>query len=258
MNIHFVASSSKANCTLVENRGELLVIDAGLTKKAFLRGLAEVFPDVKDHMVSAVRAIVISHHHADHAGHAGEISGALHVPVYASSDCLQAGADKLMRQAEGVRVFTSGEKFVVGAFRLLPVDTYHTPGAVGFRVESFDGAAAIFTDLPGITPAIAEAMKGCGVLALETDYDPGMLETSSYVDDLKYRIRLTHMANDTLAAYFANDFDDKGVHDVALLHLSRQCNLGFIAEGKIRRALARPQIRVRALCDENLPLSIEV
>lgn len=257
MDVHFLASGSKANCTLVEGRGELLVIDAGLPKRAFLNDMRQVFPDVADHMVSAIRGIVVSHHHSDHAKYAGELSGALHVPLYASSACIEQAADKLLRKAEPVNTFQSGERFVVGPFRILPVETYHVPGAVGFRVETFDGCAAVFTDLPEITTDIAAAMQGCGIIAVETDYSEPMLATSSYVDELKDRIRLAHMSNERLAKFFSNSFDSSAVTDILLLHLSKENNLPFVAEGKIQ-AVVGPEVRVVALSDDNLPMTVPV
>ena len=260
MKIHFLASGSRGNCTILESRGDLLVVDAGIPKAAFLEGLSALFPDVRDHMASAVRGIAISHQHADHAGRVAEIAGAIHVPTFCSSECLEAAAERITKRkareepAETV-VFSPGERFVVGAFRVLPVETYHVRGAVGFRVESFDGAAAIFTDLPGITPDIEQAMKGCGVIGVEADFDDVLLDRCSYIDDLKQRIRLSHMSNDVLAKFFGNGFDPAGVHDIALLHGSRETNIPFIAESKVRRAL-RTEINVTALSDSNLPLTI--
>ena len=258
MNLHFLASGSKANCTVVEAAGNLIVVDAGLRPKDFLSALSATFPNVKDHMVSAIRAIVVSHHHSDHAGFAGELSGALHVPVYATSECLEAGADRLMRKADGDPVvFVPGEKFVVGAFRILPVETYHVRGAVGFRIETFEGFAAIFTDLPEITKEIGKAMEGCPVVCVEADYSQGMLAASSYVDDLKDRIRMTHMSNENLSAFFGNGFNYKSLRQLALIHLSRDSNLPFIAEAKLRTVVPA-SVEVTALHDGNLPLSIQV
>jgi glyoxylase-like metal-dependent hydrolase (beta-lactamase superfamily II) len=257
MKIHFLASSSRANCTLIEARGELLVVDAGLPVKAFLGHLRTLFPNVKDHCLSALKGIVISHHHADHAGRSGELSGALHVPLFASSETVEAAAQKVISKAENVQVFTPGERFVVGAFRILPVETYHVPGAVGFRIETFEGSTAIFTDLPEITEPIGKALEGCGVVAIEADYIEAMLATSDYVDDLKQRIRMTHMATETLARFLRNGFDATGLHDLVLLHLSTQCNIAFLSEAKIRAAVP-PSVKVCAVSEGNLPLTVNL
>ena len=90
MNIHFIASGSRGNLTIVESRGDLLVVDAGIPKSQFLAGLRETFPDVAGHMASAVRGVILSHEHGDHAGRVGEIAGALHVPVYCTREVLNA------------------------------------------------------------------------------------------------------------------------------------------------------------------------
>jgi phosphoribosyl 1,2-cyclic phosphodiesterase len=213
-------------------------------------------------MASAVRGVILSHEHGDHAGRVGEIAGALHVPVYCTSECLEAAAERIMKRKKGeeaaeVVTFTPGERFVLGAFRILPVETYHVRGAVGFRIESFDGQVAIFTDLPEISADIERAMAGCGVISIEADYDEKMLERGTYVEELKQRIRLSHMSNGTLAKFFGNGFDASGVHDIVLTHLSMASNLPFIAEAKIKSAL-RGDVRVTALSEANLPLSLEV
>lgn len=239
MKISFLASSSKANCTLLEADGEAIVVDAGLPVRTFLRRLRELSVPV-----DSVKAILVSHHHADHAGKAGELSAALHIPIFCSSETLEAAAAKFVAKAEAVEVFTPGDEFHLGKFKVLPVDTYHTPGAVGFRIASGGRYASIFTDVPELTGPVADALTWSHLIFVESDFSESMLDACGYVDELKRRIRLSHCSNEKLAAFFRNGFTSAALRTIVLGHLSLTANLPFLAESSARAALGRPEVKV--------------
>ena len=68
---------------------------------------------------------------------------------------------------------------------------------------------------------------------------------------------MTHMSNETLAKFFGNGFDYKALRRLALIHLSRDSNLPFIAESKLRAAVPA-SVEVTALHDGNVPLTMPV
>jgi len=252
MKISFLASSSKANCTILESDGEVIVVDAGLPVRAFLGRLRSLSIPV-----DLVKAICVTHHHADHAGKAGDLSAALHIPIYCSSETLEAAAEKFVAKAEAIEVFSPGEAVFIGPFAVLPVATYHTPGAVGFRIISGGRHASIFTDVPELAGPVAEALEKSHLIAIESDFSEGMLNASSYVDELKQRIRLTHLSNERLASFLQNGFTGAELHTLCLLHLSVNANLGFLAESSARAALKRPDVKVYVAGPEILgPLDV--
>ena len=61
MRIVSLCSSSKANCTYIENDGEGILVDVGCSFKALRDGLAMI-----DRSIDNIKAIFITHEHSDH------------------------------------------------------------------------------------------------------------------------------------------------------------------------------------------------
>jgi glyoxylase-like metal-dependent hydrolase (beta-lactamase superfamily II) len=253
MQITFLASSSEMNCSLVEREGEAILIDAGIPLRdrrgrhpmpGLLTRLGElgVKPD-------KIKAVFVSHFHGDHAGHAGEISGGLHIPVYATSETIERGAENIVAKAETVETMPEEGFVEAGGFGVRTVPTYHTPGAVGFEISEVRGCyLTLFTDVPDITPDISTALSRSRFIALECNHSLEMLLHSDYADGLKERVRLTHSSNEAVAAYFRNRFHGAdGLHSVALIHLSVRAQIPFLAEAMVTAALGRPEVKVFAV-----------
>jgi phosphoribosyl 1,2-cyclic phosphodiesterase len=195
-----------------------------------------------------IKGIFVSHFHADHAKYAGETSGRLHVPVFATSETIERGAEAIVARAETVETIYTGAALPFGAFRVLTVWTYHTPGAVGFAIEAGGKAVSIFSDVPDVTQRMDEAFAKSEFIAVECNHALELLRTCDYADSLKERIRLTHLSTEALAGYFRNRFNGGGVTKrIALIHLSARAQMSFLAEAAIRAAVARPEIEVFAV-----------
>ena len=231
MRFYSLASSSKANCYVLEHDGKGLLIDAGLGKRKMLRMMdAAGISEVK------YQAILLSHHHADHAGHAWKISAALHFPVYCSEGTFEQAPASLEKKAE---TFAAGEDLDIPPFHINSVVTYHTPGAVGFRVTAGGRHAAVFTDVAALPGPVVAVLETSHFIGIEADYDEAMLEACSYDPELKWRIRLAHTSNEQLVEMFSNGFRSETLHTAVLLHTSKVANLPFIAQDKVGKALRK-------------------
>jgi phosphoribosyl 1,2-cyclic phosphodiesterase len=230
---------------VVQSGEDLLIVDAGLPAKKVFRHFAALGLDA-----SKVRGILVSHHHADHAGRAGELSKALHVPVYATSECIENGAASIVAKAEDVRVIRPNGGYEIGSMVVFAEPTYHTPGAVGFLIEHTYGiglrhSACIFVDVPEVTEGMGKVMQGCELIACESDYLEGMLAANENYDaELKSRIRMTHLSNERLCAFFANGFQSSTLKTVVLLHGSEENSIPWLAQRKVEAALRNPAVQV--------------
>lgn len=242
MRIAFLASSSKANCTVIEHESQAVLIDAGLGKRELLKRLRAVGLGAQQ-----IIAIFVSHDHSDHAGKAGEVSAALHVPVYCSAETYEHAPSSMLEKSEDILTFQSGDAVSVGPFFVVPTLTYHNPGAVGFRVEAGGRQAAVFTDCAELAGGVSQELERAHLVAVETDYSEALLEACPHYDpELKRRIRMTHTSNEKLAAFFSNGFHGEALKRVVLLHLSLNTNCSVIAEQAVRTALCRPDVEVVA------------
>jgi len=211
-----LASSSKANCYIVEHEGAALMIDAGLRKRDML---AKWFK--KTHPTAEP----------------GEISAALHIPVYCTNDTLEAAPASLLGKADQVVTLTVGIDTYIDKFAVHPVTTYHTPGSVGFWIAAGGRTVSVFTDVAGLSGGVAQALERSHLAAIEANYSTAMLDACEYDPGLKRRIRLAHTSNENLAALFSNGFKGEALHTVVLLHTSRKANCGFVALATIEEAL---------------------
>ena len=76
LEVHLLASGSDGNCTVIESDGEAIMIDAGISCRRIM-SLMEVAGIDKE----SVKAILITHEHADHISGAGATARKLDVPI---------------------------------------------------------------------------------------------------------------------------------------------------------------------------------
>jgi phosphoribosyl 1,2-cyclic phosphodiesterase len=158
---------------------------------------------------------------------------------------------------DDLREFESGD-FV--HFRDLQVHafplTHDAAAPVGFTIETAEGKIGIATDLGVATRLVADRLKGCRVLILESNHDEEMLRDGPYPWPLKQRIRSHHgHLSNREAAALLKDLLWEGLEAVFLAHLSETNNDPGLAEECAREVIdgqnaCRPQLIVGS---QNIP-----
>ena len=124
-----------------------------------------------------------------------------------------------------------GREEDVGAFGVRAFPTSHDVPCVGYRIHTPDGKTmSIATDLGTLTPPVHEALTGCDLVALESNYDLHMLRSGPYPYYLRARIESTrgHLSNDECAAKLL-ELIQEGCKKFALCHLSQENNTPSLA-----------------------------
>ena len=122
------------------------------------------------------------------------------------------------------------------------VQTFHTShdvaDPVGFRFECGGDVLGYCTDTGVLTPQAREALRGCRVLALESNHDIQMLKHGPYPPFLQARIlgKGGHLSNDQAAEALPSLICD-GTETVVAMHLSEKNNLPSIARKTLEAAL---------------------
>jgi phosphoribosyl 1,2-cyclic phosphodiesterase len=207
-----------------------VLVDAGLSRGETELRLSRVENGLD---LSAIDAVLLTHDHNDHAGHAG----ALGRPLWAT-----AGTRRVCCvEASLVR---AGEPFSVGNIRVKPILLPHDgEETVGYVLESAGARIGILTDCGHDAPEVAEGFAGCDVLVLETNHDSTMLKHGPYPPSLKRRVggRLGHLSNDQAASLL------KQMQKLAPLpklviaaHISQANNRNSLAKSALDRVLGRP------------------
>ncbi len=231
-----LASGSGGNALVVEVReggcATCVLVDCGLNLRDTERRLARLGLEP-----SAIRAILVTHEHGDHAGRVFDFAAAHGVTVYLTYGSLVA-LEAEGKVIDGVRlsILTSREPLAVGGLEVQPFTVPHDAREPVQFVLS-DGAArlGVLTDIGIGTPHVVEMLSGLDALVLECNYDRDMLWNGAYPRWLKERIAgpFGHLDNDDSARLLAA-LDRSRLKHVIGAHLSQQNNRPELA----RRALA--------------------
>ena len=234
MKLSLLASGSKGNSLLISGGGTRLLIDAGLSARECGRRLAEAGVSPEE-----VTAIVVTHEHIDHVRGIGLLSRRHGIPVYLHHDVAARLADD--HRPAAVREFDSGIDLEIGELlvRAFPV-SHDAAATVGFTVTGNGGKIGVATDLGIGTRLVAEELRGCRCLVLESNHDEALLFDGPYPWPTKQRIkgRLGHLSNNDSAALLESLCWD-GLDTVCLAHLSETNNRPELAEAAAREVLAR-------------------
>lgn len=221
-------SGSSGNCIYVGEKGRGLIIDAGITGKAFLASLAAngLSPD-------RIEGIVITHEHIDHVSGLGVLLRRHRIPLYISEETWLGTAPKIGEVDQSlIRLIEPGVPFEVGALSLTGISVPHDAAdPMAFKIEGECGNVSVCTDIGFLDNQVLESLAGSRLLYLEANYDDFMLANGPYSRTLKKRIRghYGHLSNEACGEALI-EFVKRGTTEIVLSHLSQDNNLPQIAE----------------------------
>ncbi len=229
-------SGSSGNCLFAGSGSTRVLIDAGKNGKQIQNALLEA-----DEIPAELTGILITHEHSDHIAAAGVLSRRYNLPIYANFNTWQAMQTKLGKIAPENRiVFETGSAFTLGELQITAFRTSHDAlEPVGFQIDDGREKLCIATDTGIITEDMTNFLSGARLVVLESNHDPGMLETGPYPYPLKKRIsgRNGHLSNDDAAA-FAAKLVALGTEDLVLAHLSHENNMPMLAHQTASRVFS--------------------
>jgi phosphoribosyl 1,2-cyclic phosphodiesterase len=256
MQIVILASGSGGNATLFASRGTRVLVDAGLGPLAARKVLAAMGDAAAVEDLWPPDAVVITHAHRDHAGHAASYARKLKIPVYATEATARMAH---LGDPERRRFYSAREPFAIGALTVAPRPLPHDAAQVGLVVSDGARRAALVTDLGEVPAGLVEHVAGCDVLLLESNHDVQMLDQGPYPAHLKRRIRSArgHLSNaQTRGLLAALARRPEGLNTVVLMHLSETNNRPELALEEARDALGGRRVLLLAAPPRG-PLAID-
>ena len=222
-----LASGSGGNAALVSCGDTHLLLDAGISAKQITAGLAALGVAPRD-----LTAILITHEHSDHVKGLSTFLKKYPLPVYGAEETLEfLDANGVVPASCDLTALTPGREEDIGVFGVKAFPTSHDVPCVGYRIHTPDEKTmTIATDLGVLTPAVHEALSGCDLVALESNYDLHMLRSGPYPYYLRARIESVrgHLSNDECAAKLL-ELIQEGCKKFALCHLSQENNTPMLA-----------------------------
>jgi phosphoribosyl 1,2-cyclic phosphodiesterase len=236
--ISFLGSGSSGNCAVVRCDGTAVLLDSGLSMRDTKNRLAQ-----RGVALEEIRAIFLTHEHADHVRSAFTIGEKYGLPIYCTSGTSTAAGFPGPLFAD-VRIVKGGREVRVGDGSLT-VRVTSTPhdGAESVCYVFADGdgrRVGVATDLGHISRDVADALSDCDVLGLEANHDTDLLRAGTYPFYLKKRILsdVGHLSNDAAAAGLL-ELIGPSTKALAVLHVSKHNNTPALAAGAFRLALDR-------------------
>lgn len=241
MRVFVLGSGSTGNCLVVEAEGERLILDAGIGLGRAVTRMRALGTDLVTS--TPPRAVIVTHDHGDHSGHALPVARALRAPLWAHS---HIGLERARRKLD-VRPYAPGKAFALGPFVVEALAVPHDAPQVALRVTAGRTSVALATDLGHAPRDVRSFLAGSDLVFLESNYCPAMLDAGPYPPRLRSRVAgpIGHLANAQAADVVASLAGTRATK-VVLVHLSR-------ANNAPARALEVVAERARGIDVEVLP-----
>jgi len=184
-------SGSNGNCYYIGNQNEAILIDAGISCREIEKRMKRLELNVRK-----VKAVFITHEHADHISGVATFTKKFHVPVYITSATLMHS--RLRLKEELIKSFKPYEPIDVGSLIIIPFPKLHDASdPYSFIVNCNKINVGVFTDIGTPCHQLIKHFKQCHAAFLETNYDEQMLDKGNYPFVLKNRIRggMGHLSN---------------------------------------------------------------
>ncbi|MGL4520558.1 MAG: MBL fold metallo-hydrolase [Phocaeicola sp.] len=239
MNIRFISigSGSSGNAYFVGTDKDGILVDAGVGIRGIKRGLKE-----RGIALEMIRAVFVTHDHADHikaVGHLGEKYG---IPIYATREVHEGITRNFCvteKLSSSVNYLVKEELVEVGPFKVTAFEVPHDgTDNVGYCVEVEGRIFSFLTDLGEITPTAAQYIRRANYLIIEANYDEEMLKMGPYPAHLRARIscRTGHMSNQDTARFLGENYEPH-LKYIFLCHLSKDNNHPELALKTVEMAL---------------------
>jgi phosphoribosyl 1,2-cyclic phosphodiesterase len=227
-----LASGSRGNAIYITDGATAILIDAGpsgieIQRRLNSRGLQS----------ESLKAILVTHEHADHIQGVGALSRRLKLPVYLSRKTKKASF--IFQNIQTTHYFECGQPFEINELTIHPFSISHdAEDPAGFTIQKNNLKIGIATDLGTVSSMVKHHLRGCSLLILEANHDPAMLMNGPYPWPLKQRIqsRIGHLSNKESKSLLNEVIDDR-LQYIILAHLSETNNTPQKAVSAVAKAL---------------------
>ena len=218
-------SGSNGNCYYIGNSSEAVLIDAGLSareteRRMKLRGLS----------VEKVKAIFVSHEHADHISGVPGLSKKHQLSVYITGQTLRNS--NIPIEEHLVNDFRHAQPIVIGSLQITPFKKSHDAADPhSFVVSGNSTNVGIITDIGFACKRVLKYFSQCHAAFLESNYCDEMLRNGPYPYHLQERIRGDegHLSNAQALELFQH-YKSPELQLLILSHLSKNNNKPELVE----------------------------
>lgn len=219
-----LASGSNGNCYYIGNDRDAVLVDAGISRRQVLERMKERRLDP-----SKVRAVLISHEHADHFKGIRVLSKHLNVPVFMTRPAYEKSWGP--NRPAKISYFDPGDIIKIGGFNIHTFLKQHDAAEpCSFRIEHDGLNVGVMTDIGEPCENVFQHFSQCQAMFLESNYDEDMLWNGPYPGYLKNRVSsgYGHLSNKQ-ASELLEKYGGDNLQVVFLSHLSAENNRPEVA-----------------------------
>jgi len=212
-------SGSNGNCYYIGNEDEAVLIDVGISCREVVKRLKRL-----EVPMNRIKAIFVSHEHADHVRGIRVLSSKFNLPVYITRNTLAHA--RLSPVNPNLVELEAFQEVSIGNLHITAFPKQHDAADPhSFVISNRQVNVGVLTDIGAPCDHVIHYFKQCHAVFLEANYDEEMLEAGHYPYFLKNRIRSEagHMSNRQAYELFLQHRPAFMTH-VFLSHLSKDNN----------------------------------
>lgn len=247
-----IASGSNGNCYYVENDQEAILVDVGISCKELEKRMKRM-----GLLMEKVKAIFISHEHADHICGLATTSKKYVVPVYITTATLRAARTFVPK--EQIFSFAPGQAVSIGGLTITAFSKMHDAAdAHSFIIRQGSATVGVFTDIGLPCENVIRYFRQCNAVFLESNYDEDMLMKGSYPYYLKHRIHgdYGHLSNRQALNLFLQH-KSSALRHLFLSHLSKNNNCPKLVQDLFTQHAGDVHITVASRYEESAVYRID-
>ena len=190
MEFSALASGSSGNCFYVENNGNAVLVDAGISAKQIVKRLFILRKNPEK-----IKAILITHEHSDHVRGADVFARKFNVPIFATGKTIENCY--LCSDEDLINPIRNNESLSIGGMRICAFSKSHKASdPVSYSISN-GKKISIITDVGYACENVIANVSDSDAMFLESNYDETMLDNGFYPYYLKKWIKSDegHLSN---------------------------------------------------------------
>ncbi len=214
-----IASGSNGNCYYIGTEKEAILVGAGISRRQIVKRMKELRLDI-----SKVKAVFISHEHADHIRGLRVLCDTHGIDGYLTRDTLNKAHRNY--HPNTAHVFEAGSTVKIGGFSVHAFAKQHDAiDPTSFRIEVEGVNVGVMTDIGAVCDNVRNHLSQCDIVFLESNYDERMLEEGPYPYYLKQRVKSDrgHLSN-RQSVELVEQLESRTLKTIFLSHISADNN----------------------------------